>query len=316
MRYIEEFKEGETIVGHYFCKKRQTGKTRAGKNYLSLTLGDKTGRIEAKVWELSNQIQSFEENDYIKIDGEVQAYNGELQLRVHKIRKSTEGEYDPADYVPSTEQDIDVIMDRLMDYIKSLANPFIKQLLENILIHNKEVHEALKWHSAAKNMHHSYMGGLAEHTLSVVEICDFMGSRYKYVNRDLLIASAMLHDIGKLFELSPFPENDYTDEGQLIGHIVIASDMISEEAAKIPDFPEQLKNLLKHCILAHHGEYEFGSPKRPKIIEAFILHCADNADAKIKMFEDAIDKDNTQGYWVGYHRMLARNIRKSDYKVK
>ncbi len=313
MRYIEDFKENDHIVDHYLCKQKQSLKSRAGKTYYSLRLQDKTGIIDAKVWELNNDIKSFEENDYIKIDGIVLTYQNELQLKVSKIRKSTEGEIDPMNYIPCTNKDITSMYELLVDYIKTIINPYIKQLMENILIKNEDIAGRLKEHSAAKNMHHSYMGGLVEHTLSVVQTCDFMSTRYKFVNRDILIATAILHDIGKVYELSSFPVNDYTDDGQLLGHIVICSQLIGDEAAKIEGFPHQLKSLLQHSILAHHGEYEFGSPKLPKTIEAFILHCVDNMDAKVKMFEEFLENDNTQGNWVGYQRMLARNIRKSDF---
>lgn len=313
MRYIEDLKEGETIICHYLCKQRQSLKSRAGKTYLSIKLRDKTGMIDGKVWDLNNNIQSFEENDFIKIEALVVAYQNELQLNIKKIRKSEEGEYNPSDYIPCTDKDIAGLYIELTDYIKTISNPYIKKLLEGIFIKNTEIQEQFKIHSAGKAMHHSYMGGLLEHTLSVVQICGFMAPRYKFVNRDILIAAAMLHDIGKLWELSPFPDNDYTDKGQLIGHIAIGMELITKETSFIEGFPDTLKSLLKHCILSHHGEYEYGSPQLPKIIEAFILHFADNADAKIKMFEEALEKDNTQGKWVGYNKVLARNIRISEF---
>ncbi len=313
MRYIEDLREGEALIGHYLCKQKQSLKSRAGKTYLSLKLQDKTGTIDAKVWELNHNIQNFEEGDFIKIDAMVLLYQNDLQLNVRKIRKSQEGEYNPMDYIPSTDKDISVLYDEFTSYIKTISNPHIKTLLENIFIKNQEVIDKFKQHSAARAMHHNYMGGLLEHSLSVVQICDFMAPRYKFVNRDILIASAMLHDIGKLWELSSFPENDYTDCGQLIGHIVIGTELISEETAKISGFPETLKLLLKHCIIGHHGEYEFGSPQLPKTIEAFILHCADNSDAKIKMFESALEKNNTQGNWAGYQKPLLRNVRNSEF---
>lgn len=313
MIYIEDLKEGETIVEHYLCKQKQSLKSRAGKTYLSLKLQDKTGTIDAKVWDLSNNIQSFEENEFIKIEAMVLTYQNDLQLNVKKIRRSNEGEYDAMNYIPCTDKDIASLYGQLINYINSLSNQYIKKLLENIFIKNESISNEFKKHSAAKAMHHSFMGGLLEHTLSVVQICDFMSTRYKYVNRDILISTAMLHDIGKLFELSPFPDNDYTDEGQLLGHIIIGTELITSEAAKIEGFPEKLSTLLKHSILSHHGEYEYGSPKRPKTIEAYILHCADDMDAKVKMIEETIEKNNTQGTWVGYHKMLARNIRKSEF---
>lgn len=313
MRYISDLKIDETVVEHYLCKKKQTLKSRAGKNYLSLLLQDKTGTINAKVWELNNQIQSFEENDFIKIDGTVLSYQNEPQLNIRKIRRSEEGEYNPMDYIPSTDKNIEELYKKIVNIINSLENQYIKTLLENIYIKNNELRERFKIHSAAKSMHHSYMGGLLEHSLSICEICDFLSKHYSNVNRDILIASAILHDVGKMFELSPFPDNDYTDDGQLLGHIIIGTELVTKEANKIENFPHQLKSLLKHSIISHHGEYEFGSPKRPKTIEAFILHCADELDAKVKMYEDAILADNTNGNWVGYHKMLARNIRKTTF---
>lgn len=313
MRYLNELHEGESVMGHYLCKSRQTMKSRAGKNYLSLKLQDKTGMVDAKVWDLNNEIKSFEENDYIKIDGMVTVYNNEIQINIKRIRKSMEGEYDPMDYIPCTEKNLDEMYDKLMGYMKTIKDPYLKKLLEEIFYNNKKVAAEFKYHSAAKNIHHSYMGGLVEHTLSVVEICDFMAGRYKYVNRDILISSAMLHDVGKVFELSDFPVNDYTDDGQLLGHLMIGLDLIGEAAAKIDGFPARLLSIMKHCMLAHHGEYEYGSPKLPKTIEAFILHCADDMDAKTKVIEEALTAGTNTGSWVGYHKMLQRNLTKSDY---
>ncbi|MGL4791827.1 MAG: 3'-5' exoribonuclease YhaM family protein [Anaerotignaceae bacterium] len=313
MRFINELREGETIVEHYLCKTKQSLKSRAGKTYYSLKLQDKTGTVDAKVWDLSNEIKSFDENDFIKVEGTVLIYNNEPQLNIKRIRKSQEGEYDPMDYIPSTDKDVDEIYKQLLGYIDTMTDKYIKKLLEEIFYNDEDVVKCLRTHSAAKTMHHGYLGGLVEHSLSVAEICDFMAGRYKRVNRDLLVATAMLHDIGKVKELSQFPLNDYTDDGQLLGHIIMGSEMIKDAAAKIEGFPKQLESLLKHSILAHHGEYEFGSPELPKTIEAFILHCADNMDAKTKAIEEAIDNDTTQGMWVGYQRILQRNIRKTEY---
>ncbi len=313
MKYIEDFKEDDHIVDHYYCKQKQSLKSSKGKTYFSLKLQDKTGVVDAKVWELNNDIQSFDEGDYIKVDGIVLIYQNDKQLKVTKIRKSKEGEYEPTNYIPHTAKDIDTLYAEIVGFINSVSNSYIKQMLENLLVKDEAIIKAFKSRSAAKNMHHSYMGGLIEHTVSVVTLCDFMSTHYKHANRDILIATAIMHDIGKIYELSDFPDNNYTDEGQLIGHIITGAEMITSEAAKIPGFPVQLKNLMKHCILAHHGELEYGSPKVPKTIEAFILHCADNLDAKVKMFEEMLDDSNVQGAWVGYNKMLTRNVRKSDF---
>ncbi|MCL2203177.1 MAG: HD domain-containing protein [Defluviitaleaceae bacterium] len=313
MRYLEDVRENEHVLGHYLCRQKQSLKTRGGKTYYSLRLSDKTGQMDAKVWELNNDIQAFEEGDMIKIDAQVVTFQNELQLKVIKLRKSLEGEYIPLNYVPCTEKDIDALYGEVLAYIKSVEHPKLRALLEGILVKNEDRAQAFKSHSAAKQMHHSYMGGLLEHTLNVVQICDFMSSRYKHLNRDLIITSALLHDIGKIYELSPMPMNDYTDDGQMLGHITIGVEMVTEEAGKIPDFPHELASLLKHSLLAHHGELEFGSPKLPATIEAFLLHCADNMDAKLKSFEEILDKDSTAGPWTGYQKVFNRYIRRSDF---
>ncbi len=312
MRYIEELREDEHVIDYYFCKQKQTLKTKAGKTYYSLKLQDKTGIIDAKIWDLNKEIKSFEENDYVKIDADVVSHQNNLQLRIVRLRKADEGEYNVTDYIPSTTKDVNAMYDTIVNYINSFEDEYIKELMLNIYTKRKDVVTSIKTHSAAKSMHHSYMGGLLEHTTNIVTICDFLAGMYD-VNRDLLLTGAMLHDIGKIHELSKFPENDYTDDGQLLGHLIIGTEIVTEEASKIEGFPHELKSLIKHCILSHHGEYEYGSPKLPQITEAVILHLVDNIDAKSKMYEDAISADKTSGMWVGYHKMLARNIRKTKW---
>ncbi len=313
MRYIEELRDNDRVIEHFLCKRKQTLKSKTGKNYLSLKLQDKTGIIDAKVWEINNSIQSFEENDFIKVDGTVLLYQNELQLKVQKIRRSQEGEYDPNDYIPSTDKDVNVLYDEIVGFIDSISQKHIKKLLQNILVDNKEIADAFKSHSAAKNLHHNFRGGLIEHTTSVVKLCDFLARHFPNVNRDILVATGMLHDLGKIYELSPFPQNEYTDEGQLIGHIVMTAELIANEAKKIDGFPPELLRLIRHSILSHHGEYEYGSPKRPKTVEAMLLHVADDTDAKFIMFNEMINEDNTSGNWVGYNKILTRYIRKSNY---
>ncbi|MCL2574583.1 MAG: HD domain-containing protein [Defluviitaleaceae bacterium] len=313
MKYIEDLRDGENIVVHYLCKKKETLKTKGGKNYMSMILADKTGTISAKVWTLNNDIQSFEAGDFIKIEAAVVTYVDDLQLNVRKIRKSMAGEYLPADYVPTTDKDIDAIYAAICEMIKSIENPHIGQLLTNIFIENAKIKNDFMTNSAARSMHHAYMGGLCEHTLSVAQICDFLAPRYKFVNRDLLIAAALLHDIGKIFELSDFPENDYTDDGKLLGHIIIGVEFIATEAAKVEDFPHTLKSLLQHCILSHHGRHEYGSPILPKTMEAMLLSYADITDAHTKMLEESLEKLPASGDWTGYNRAMERDLRKSSF---
>jgi len=311
MVYIEDFKEGDNIMGHYLCRQKQLLKSKTGKNYLSVLLADKTGQIDGKAWDLNNNIQNFDEGDFIKIEASVQLYQSELQLRITRVRRSEPGEYTAADYIRTTDKDVNALFAQLTGYIKTISNAYVKKLLDNIFS-RADVAADFKSSSAAKILHHAYIGGLIEHTLSVVQICDFVSGLYKHANRDVIVACAMLHDIGKIRELSPFPENDYTDEGQLIGHLIIGYELISDEAKKIDGFPDNLLLMIKHCILAHHGEYEYGSPKIPQIIEAYILYFCDNMDAKIKAFEEALTSDKTKSSWLGYNKMLGRNIRKSD----
>lgn len=311
MRYINEIREDEKVVEFYLCKEKQTLKSRNGKSYFSLKLQDKTGVIDGKVWDLTKDIQSFDKNEVIKIEAISLSYQNNIQLKINKIRKAEEGEYDPKDFIPSTNKDINKLYEKIKEYINSIDNKYVKELLENIFINNMNISQSFRTHSAAKAMHHNYLGGLIEHTLNIVDICDFLATKYPEVNRDILVASAMLHDIGKIYELSPFPENDYTDIGQLMGHLIIGVELITFETSKIQNFPKEYKNLIKHCIVAHHGELEYGSPKKPAILEAYLLHMADNIDAKARMFTESIENDSTNGKWVGYNKSLGTNVRRT-----
>ena len=313
MKYIEELREGETITEHYLCKQKKLQKSKAGKNYVSLRLYDKTGTVDGKIWDITHLIGDFNEGDFIKVEAFVTSFNGDLQLNIRRLRRSETGEYDPKDYIPSSRYDIDSLYDEFVSFIDTVKTPYFKKLLENIYVDNKSLIQKFRAHSAAKSMHHSYMGGLVEHTLSVTKLCDFYAGNYKeYVNRDLLITAAMLHDLCKIYEISPFPENDYTDYGQLLGHIVMGSELVSKECAKIKDFPKEAELLLKHCIVSHHGEFDFGSPKLPSTLEAFLLYCADNTDAKANMFIEMSEKEKGAGPWIGYNHILGRNIRRSE----
>lgn len=311
MRYIEDLKEDERVMEHYLCKEKKMNKSKNGKNYLSITLMDKTGTINGKVWEINNDIQNFEEGDYIKIDGTVIIFNNDRQVKITRIRKSKESEYEPADYIPATDKDVNALYEQILIFIKETKNDAMRTLLENVFVHNEEVFTKIKTHSAAKNVHHAYLGGLIEHIVSVTETCLFFAPRYKFINRDILVTGALLHDIGKLIELSPMPENAYTDEGQLLGHILIGIDLISKEAEAIENFPKETLLLLKHLIASHHGELIYGSPQTPRTIEAIVLHLADNADSRIKIVEEALQKSNEVDLWIGYNKTLERNIRKS-----
>lgn len=311
MRYIKELREGEMVSEVYLCKTKQTLKTKAGKSYYSLILQDKTGSLDSKVWDLSGGIDHFDEMDYIMVEGQVTSYQGSNQLNVRRIRLAQEGEYMPADYMPSTSKNVDDMYNEILEMIKATKNTYLKQLLENFFVNDADFAKRFKMHSAAKKIHHGFMGGLLEHTLGVAKLCEFYAVQYPIINRDLLVTAALFHDAGKLNELSDFPENDYTDEGQLVGHIVMGTIMLDEGMKKITNFPVKLANELKHCILAHHGEFEYGSPKKPAIIEALALTHADNTDAKIQTFTELLNQDPENEEWLGFNRLLESNVRKT-----
>lgn len=308
MRYINELHEGDHVIEHYLCKQKQVLKTRGGKTYYSLKLQDKTGILDGKIWDLNDDIRDFEAYDYVKVDGEIISYQNDLQMNIRRLRKSMEGEYSVQDFIKSSPYDLNTMYDRLLSYIEKIENPYIKKLVCAFFIEDRDFIKQFKSYTAAKNIHHNYRGGLLEHTLSVVEISDFLCGRYQNVNRDIVYATALFHDIGKIKELSALPVNDYTDDGQLIGHLIMGMEMVSKKIEEIEDFPENIARLIKHSILSHHGELEYGSPKVPQTVEAMILHCADNTDAKIKCFEEFMDEDTTEGNWTAYHRMLGRSI--------
>ena len=310
MRYIEQLQDGENVSEVYLCKNKIVGKTKSGKSYYSHLLQDKTGSIDAKIWELNNGIGHFDSMNYVRVDGQITTFNNALQLNVKKIRIADEGEYAQDDYMPCTKKDVDEMFADLLKLVDSLEHSYYKTLLKSFFVDDKETAAEFKRHSAAKTIHHGYIGGLLEHSLAVARMCDYYTTYYKRLNRDLLITAALLHDIGKIYELSGFPENDYTDAGQLLGHIVMGTMMIRDRIKDIPDFPAKAANELEHCILAHHGELEYGSPKKPALLEALALSFADNTDAKIQTFMEALDAKDESG-WLGYNKMLESNIRRT-----
>lgn len=308
MKFIQDYKEGDRVFDIYLCKFKQSATTKNGKPYENVILQDKTGTIDAKVWEPNNMgIGEYDQLDYIEVYGEVTSFQGANQINVKRIRKCDEGEYDPANYLPVSCKNIEEMFGEILGYIKKIENPYIKKLMESLFVEDQAFINAFKKSSAAKSVHHGFVGGLLEHTLSVTKLCDFYTTAYPLLNKDLLISAAILHDIGKTQELSLFPENDYTDAGQLLGHIVIASEMVGRKAAAIEGFPSRILSLIQHCILAHHGELEFGSPKKPAIIEAVALNFADNTDAKMETFTEILKGTNETG-WLGYNRLFESNL--------
>lgn len=314
MKYLKDYRDGDRVNEIYLCKHKQSAVTKNGKPYETVILQDKSGTMDAKIWDPNNAgIDDFDILDFIEVGGDIVSFQGALQVNVKRIRKCSEGEYDPAEYLPTSKKDIPKMYEELKKMIASLENPYCKQLLEKLFVENKEFVKVFCYSSAAKSVHHGFVGGLLEHTLNVACLCDYYCTRYPILKRDLLLTAAMCHDIGKTKELSAFPENDYTDIGNLLGHIVIGSEMVSDIAREIPGFPATLLGELKHCILAHHGELEYGSPKKPALVEAEALNFADNTDAKMETFTELLEGTGETG-WLGYNRMLESNVRATRMK--
>lgn len=312
MRYIGTFREGMHIADVYLCKNKQIALTKNGKEYGNLVMQDKTGTIDAKIWDLGSPgVGEFETMDYVRVEADVTLFQNSFQLNVRRIRRAQEGEYVEADYLPVSKKDIKKMYEELLGYIRSVKNPYLQKLLCGYFVENAAFAKAFQFHSAAKTVHHGFVGGLLEHTLSVTRLCDYYAGYYPMINRDLLLTAAIFHDIGKTRELSRFPENDYTDDGQLLGHIIIGTEMVGESIRSIPGFPEKLATELKHCILAHHGELEYGSPKKPALLEALALNFADNTDAKMETMIEALQSGGENKGWLGYNRLLESNIRKT-----
>lgn len=312
MKFINELREGEKISGIYLCKHKQAAVTKNGKPYENLILQDKTGTIDGKIWEPNSLgIDEFDPLDYIDVVGDVTSFQGSLQVSIKRARKAGEGEYDPGNYLPVSGKDVESMYQELLGFTAQIKNPYLHRLLVSFFQEDEEFIRAFKGNSAAKTVHHGFIGGLLEHTLSVVKLCQYYCRTYPILNQDLLITTAMLHDIGKTRELSPFPKNDYTDDGQLLGHIMIGAEMIHDKAREIPGFPEKLESEVKHCILSHHGELEYGSPKKPALAEAVALNLADNTDAKMETLTEIFNGVGEQKDWLGYNRFFESNLRKS-----
>lgn len=308
MKFIKDYKEGDRVFDIYLCKHKQSAVTKNGKAYENVILQDKTGTLDAKIWDPNSAgISEFDSLDYVEVYGEINSFQGTLQVSVKRVRCCSEGEYDPADYLPVSAKGIETMYQELSGYISVMENRYLKQLLEDFFLRDEAFAKAFRQSSAAKTVHHGFVGGLLEHTLSVTKLCDYYCGCYPLLNRDLLLTAAICHDIGKTRELSLFPENDYTNDGQFLGHIVIGVEMIGEKIRNIDGFPALLASELKHCILSHHGEFAYGSPKKPAIMEAVALNFADNTDAKLQTFAEILQNTSEKG-WLGYNRLFESNL--------
>ena len=303
--------ENKIITSSFVVASKQVKAKKNGEPYLALVLADRTGQIEAKMWDnVEEFIAVFEQDDFLKVKGLVNKYKNRFQLTIHKLRRMNEVDIDFTDYLPKTTKDIGELWRTLTEFVATFQNPYLKALVE-LFMADAEIAERHRNAPAAKTLHHAYIGGLLDHVVSLFRSCDLMCRNYPQVNRDLLLTGAFLHDIGKIQELAYNRAFTYTTRGQLLGHMIIELEMLQAKLSTIPDFPGQLKTLLEHMIISHHGQYEYGSPKLPMTLEAITLHHLDNLDAKIHHFQQLIRDDaNQESPGTQYHQNLNRKLYK------
>ncbi len=287
--------EEQSVTAFFSASTKSLRDKKDGGKYLALVLTDRTGSMEARMWDNAAEASpEFEQGDVVKLKAQVCRYQERLQMKVERIRAALDGEYDPADFLPATTKDVDVLWAELNAYVDSFRDPHLKALLRAFL-DDPEIVSAFRQAPAAKAMHHAWLGGLLEHVVSLMGVCELAAKHYPEVHRDLLLTGALLHDIGKLHELVWKKSFDYTIQGQLLGHITIGYGMIEKKLETLADFPPRLRVLVEHMVLSHHGHYEFGSPKLPMIPEAILLHYLDDMDAKMQTVRSEFSRAATAG---------------------
>src|SRR5271165_2352453 len=310
--FVASLQDGQTVTSHFLVCGKEIRATRDGKSYLRLELGDSTGRVEARMWSgFDAMAATFERDDFVKVQARVENYRNKLQLAVEKIRRADDNEVDPADFFAHSKENVDEMYAKLLEVVASVGNPWLRQLLDSV-VQDPEIVPRLKRAPAAKVMHHAFYGGLLEHVLSLCNLCRLALGHYPEANADLLLSGAVLHDVGKLEELSYERSLGYTDEGQLLGHIMIEYELVAKKIDAIEGFPPELKTLLLHILISHHGQYEFGSPKLPMFREALLLHYLDDLDSKMAAIRSALDSDEGEGNWTAFNGALQRRILRTE----
>lgn len=310
-RYVKDIKEGDSVRDLFLVGNKALLSSNAGKPYLNLVLRDRTGQLEARVWDRADEISKrFERDDVVEVVGSAIQYQGRIQLKVHDVVRPAGEKPEISEFLPVTKKGIEPLWQRLQAQVKAVADPHLRPLLASIFPDPPETETARRFRAApgGKSLHHDYIGGLLEHTVSVAEICRHLAGHYEGVDGDLLVAGALLHDIGKTEELSFEGAFDYTDAGRLLGHIYIGAELVQRACGAIPGFPPEKALLLVHMILSHHGELEYGSPKRPKTLESILLHFVENMDSKANAFVEAMDDLREGARWTDYQRMFDRYL--------
>jgi 3'-5' exoribonuclease len=301
--------ENKIVTSNFVVVAKQIKPKKTGEPYLALTLGDRSGQLEAKMWDNVEEVLNvFEQDDFLKVKGLVNKYKNRFQLTIHKLRKLGESEIEFSDYLPKTTKNIDELWQALTEFVASFQNLYLRELVQAFMS-DPGIAAAYRNAPAAKTLHHAYIGGLLDHVVSLCRSCDLVSRNYPQVNRDLLLAGAFLHDIGKIHELTYNRSFSYTTRGQLLGHMIIELEMLQAKIALVPDFPAELKTLLEHLIISHHGEYEFGSPKLPMFPEALLLHYMDDLDSKMEAMRAQFQREaDIESPWTSYNPSLGRPL--------
>jgi 3'-5' exoribonuclease len=301
--------ENKVVVSSFVVTTKQVKPKKSGEPYLALTLADRCGQIEAKMWDnVEDALDAFEQDDFLKIKGLLNKYKNRFQLTIHKLRKLADSEVDFADYLPKTTKDVDELWRTLGSFVDSFQDSYLKSLVRSFMA-DPEIANAYRYAPAAKTLHHAYIGGLLDHVVSLIRSCDLVSRNYPQINRDLLLTGAFLHDIGKIHELTYSRSFSYTSRGQLLGHMIIELEMLQEKITQIPSFPDDLKTLLEHLIISHHGQYEFGSPKLPMFPEALMLHYLDDLDSKMESMRAHFEREaESDSSWTSYNPSLGRTL--------
>src|SRR3977135_2475503 len=301
--------ENKVITSSFVVVSKQVKPKKTGEPYLALTLGDRTGQLEAKMWDnVEDALDAFEQDDFIKIKGLLNKYKNRFQITIHKLRRLGDSEVDFADYLPKTTKDIGELWQTLAGFVATFQNPCLKALV-GAFSSDPDIAEAYRTAPAAKTLHHAYIGGLLDHVVSLFRSCDLMCRNYPQINRDLLLSGAFLYDIGKIHELTYNRSFSYSTRGQLLGHMVIELEMLHRKIAEVPGFPDPLKTLLEHLIISHHGQYEFGSPKLPMFPEALMLHYLDDLDSKMEAMRAQFQREaELEGPWTSYNPSMGRPL--------
>jgi 3'-5' exoribonuclease len=308
--YIKEAEINRNFTTSLLVRSKEIREKKTGEPYLSLSLSDRTGEIEAKMWDnVAEVMDTFERDDFVKVKGLIQIYHNRPQLTIHKMRRLEDSEVDFTDYFPASARDPEEMWRELRGFISTMSDEHLRALVDAVL-DDPEIAARFRKAPAAKQIHHAWLGGLLEHVLSLCQLCRYTAQHYQ-VDLDLLLAGAVLHDIGKIYELSYDRSFGYTAEGQLLGHMVIGLRIVADKLAGVPDFPPRLRTLVEHLIVSHHGKYEFGSPKLPQFPEALLFHYLDDMDSKMECMRSLVEQDRqVEGYFTGFNASLERMVLK------